>query len=154
MTEIVTKISPRYDKVVKLLNSSGFFSTGVHGTEGGQPEGEEGETVASVAAKAEFGLGQPQRSWLRAWFDENKDEVMAQLNRQLQAAITNGETYEWAMERVALWVQADIQRRIRDGILPENSPITIALKGSSTPLIDSGLFRSSVVSYFNSQRVG
>ena len=144
--------SPRMGEVLAFLKSKGQVTTGVHGQEGGS--GYDGDvTVSDIASAAEFGLGQPQRSWLRAWFDENRSQIESQLSTQLRLALSEGHDFEWGAERFALWMQADIQRRIRNGIAPENHPMTIAKKGSSTPLIDTGLFRSSVVSYFKGARV-
>lgn len=150
-SEVKSRTSPRYSQVVDFLKSKGEITTGVHASEGEAPDGE--VTVAEIANAAEFGLGQPQRSWLRAWFDENRSEIEAMLAKQLRIALAENKGFDWAANRVALWLQADIQKRIRNGIAPENHPLTIEKKGSSTPLIDTGIFRSSVVSYFKGQRV-
>jgi hypothetical protein len=48
------------------------------------------------------------------------------------------------MKLIGMRVVGDIQDRISDGIPPPNSPITIARKGSSKPLIDSGQLRQSI----------
>ena len=145
---IESRTSPRLDQVLEFLRSKGTITTGVHASEGGSPYDDGATTVADIASAAEFGLAQPQRSWLRAWFDENKSEIESQLATQLRLAMSEGKPFEWAAERVALWMQADIQRRISRGIAPENHPETIARKGSSRPLVDTGLFRSSILSYF------
>ena len=148
----MVKTDPRYDKIVQFLQSGGTITTGVHGTEGSETY-EDGPSIAEIASAAEFGLGQPQRSWLREWFDANRSEIESQLGKQLRAAMRQGKSFDWAAERVALWLQADIQKRITRGISPENAEITVLNKGSSTPLIDSGLFRSAIVSYFKGSKV-
>lgn len=155
MTSTVTSRTdtPRLERTLRFLEARGVITTGVHGDEGEQLHDSEGVSIADVASFAEFGLGQPQRSWLRAWFDENSHRLEAMLAKQLQAAMTAGESFEWAMERTALWMQADIQRRIRNRISPPNAASTIARKGSSTPLIDTGVFRSAILSYFEGKPI-
>lgn len=135
-----------------FLKSQGQIETGVFA----EAEGityEDGGNVLQAATDAEFGIEQPMRSWLRAWFDENQSQIESQLAAQMRLAFKRGETFEWAAERVALWLQADIQKRVTQGIDPPNHPLTVAKKGSSTPLIDSGLLRSAIVSHFNGKAV-
>lgn len=153
MSDIKDKVDPRLAAILRLLDGSlPVVTVGVHDNEAlRQYEG--GQTVKDIAEAAEFGLGQPVRSWLRGWFDENRSQISAQIECQLTLAIERGETKEWAAERVAIWAQADIQRRIRNGIQPPNAPLTVAKKGSSTPLIDKGLFRSSVLAYIEGRRI-
>jgi hypothetical protein len=144
----------RVERTLRFLEARGVITTGVHGDEGEQLHDAEGVSIADVASFAEFGLGQPQRSWLRAWFDENSERIESQLARQIALAMKEGKDFEWAMQRVALWMQGDIQRRIRNRIAPPNAPSTIARKGSSTPLIDTGVFRSAILSYFEGKPIG
>ena len=153
MSEIIEKTDPRMEALLQLLDGElPVVTVGVHDNEAlRQYEG--GQTVKDIAEAAEFGLGQPTRSWLRGWFDENETQIQAQLERQLTFAVERGHSREWAAERVAIWAQADIQRRIRNGIDPPNAPETVHKKGSSVPLIDTGLFRSSVLAYIEGRRV-
>lgn len=152
MSTITEKIDPRYEKLLQFFSSRGQFTIGVHGAEGSESYAD-GPTIADIAEAAEFGLGQPMRSWLRGWFDESKSEIESILQSQFELAATRGESFDWAAERVALWAQASIQRRIRNGISPPNAQETIDKKGSSTPLIDTGLFRSAVVAYYQGRQV-
>jgi len=118
---------------------------GVIGTDAGRSE-DGTVTVSDVATWAEFGLGQPQRSWLRGWIDANGD-VLARLMRSEAAAVKAGtRTKREALARLGVVIAGSIQERIANGIAPENAPATIAKKGSSTPLIDKGQFRSSISS--------
>ena len=152
MTSISDKKDPRYEKLVEFFTSRSEWTTGVHGAEGSETY-PDGPTIAEIAEAAEFGLGQPMRSWLRAWFDETKSQLESLMLSQYELAATQGQSTDWAAERVALWAQASIQRRIRNGISPPNAQETIDKKGSSVPLIDTGLFRSAIVSYFKGKQV-
>lgn len=124
---------------------SGTVMTGVHGDDGGKLNGL--LTISEIAEIHEFGLGVPERSWLRAWFDEREGNFPAAIKAELEAAMKAGEkTFEPALDRFGVTTQGSIQKRISDFIPPENSPVTIARKGSSTPLIAEGLFRSAILS--------
>ena len=109
-------------------------------------EGSDDLTVADVAMFNEFGLGVPERSFIRAWYDEQLEENKAKF-RKLQAAVLRDElTQEQAFKQLGLVFVGDIQRRISNGIPPANAESTIARKGSSTPLINTGQLRSAVAS--------
>lgn len=105
----------------------------------------DGVTVGEIAAANEFGTARiPERSFIRAWYDGRITENRKAL-RALSARVLRGElTQEQAWEQLGLLFQADIQKRMAEGVPPPNAPATIAAKGSSTPLIDSGQLRSSV----------
>lgn len=105
---------------------------------------EGGITVAQVAEWAEFGLGQPQRSWLRAWVDNNRSELDRVVAAETRAIVEGRRTQAQALDRLGLWIQGQIQQRIANGIAPPNAESTIDHKGSSTPLIDTGQLRSSI----------
>lgn len=107
---------------------------------------EDGITVAQVAEWAEFGLGQPERSWLRAWVDSSDAAIKAQIRAQVAGFSSGRFTRRQALERLAAWMVGEIRARIARGIAPPNAQSTIDRKGSSTPLIDKGQFRSSIAS--------
>ncbi|MBA3833610.1 MAG: hypothetical protein H0X34_17305 [Chthoniobacterales bacterium] len=120
-------------------------TVGVHEAEGAAAEGD-GPTVLDVAEWNEFGTDTiPERSFIRGWCDENVDQNKT-LMRKLSAALLSGKipTVEAALNRFGLVAVAGIQARIRAGIAPENAASTIAKKGSSTPLIDSGTLWTSI----------
>lgn len=140
------KISPRYKALQKMAAEGGFtdtLTTGVHGEEGGAGH-TEGLTVSDIAEANEFGLGVPERSWLRAWFDENEPKLHKAIKAELDAALDTGKPKR-AFKSLAVTIQASIQQRISNGIDPENAESTIRQKGSSTPLIDEGIFRSAIL---------
>ena len=150
---ITEKVSPRYGRLMKFLGQEhGEISVGIHGPEGGAPH-PAGTSVAEIAEQHEFGLGVPQRSFIRGWFDANQREIERVLREQLELSLKRGMSLDWALERVALWAQADIQRFIVRGVPPPNHPATIAKKGSSTPLIDTGVLKAAVLAYYRGKRV-
>ncbi len=122
------------------------ITVGIHAADGKEPhKNGHGETLADIAAIHEFGApGIPQRSFLRAWFDENQQKTKEATKRMAQSVLQGKRTRNQAIELLAQTFVAQIQRRIAQGIQPPNSPVTIALKGSSTPLIDTGQLRTSI----------
>lgn len=104
-------------------------------------------TNAEVAAINEFGLGHnPERSFLRATVDQEKSEIHDRL-RHIGGTIFDFKSTGDIKQEARLfgeWFVGRMKQRIRDGIDPPDAPATIAEKGSSTPLIDSGQFWSSL----------
>lgn len=124
---------------------------GVIGAKGDEPHtgaGDGGDvTVAQVAEWMEFGTPTiPARSWLRAAIDEFGPELERRISIESRAVISGQRTQEQALARVGVWIVGKIQERIARGIPPALAAGTIARKGSTTPLIDTGQLRSSITS--------
>lgn len=118
-------------------------TVGIHEAEGDADH--EGATVADVGSFHEFGLGVPQRSFIRDWADENEGENKERIRKIGEAIVTGKiDSPEQGLERFGLFAVGSIQQRMATGIEPELSPATIASKGSSVPLIDTGVLRSSI----------
>jgi hypothetical protein len=107
-------------------------------------DGGKGQTVADVATFNEFGLGVPERSFIRGWFDENEPKLGAFLKKLDQRVLAGELTLEQAKNQFGLICVGGIQRRMVAGIAPENAESTKKAKGSSTPLVDTGQLKSSV----------
>ncbi len=102
-------------------------------------------SVAEVGSFHEFGTRSiPQRSFIRAWFDERQPELNELVRSQLRLAFGGRVTAEQAGERIALKAEASVKRRIRDRIAPPLAAETIRRKGSSVPLIDTGQLRAAI----------
>jgi hypothetical protein len=131
--------------VFNLAREKPKIAVGVFESEGGLSAGK-GTTVVDIAIWNEFGTADiPARSFLRGWFDENEETAKTALMRFLQGYLEKKyQTKEQALDAFGAWLQGQIQARIAKGIPPPNAPSTIAKKGSSKPLIDSGQLRSSI----------
>lgn len=101
-------------------------------------------TVGEVAGWAEFGIGQPRRSWLVDWIEANGSALAERTRIETRAIIEGRRTKAQALGRLGLWIQGEIQQRISNGVAPPNAQATIDRKGSSTPLIDTNQLRSSI----------
>lgn len=108
-------------------------------------DAEDGATMAEIATYHEFGIGVPQRSFLRAWADQDRQKIEATLRRLTVRVIAGKLTREQAYEQFGGWAQGQVQKFIADGrVQPPLDQRTIDAKGSSKPLIDTGQLRSSI----------
>lgn len=117
-------------------------TVGVHAPEGAKLDGK--LTVAELATIQEYGLGVPERSFIRAWADDMRAENDIALRKIAQAIIKGKYDGRTGLDRFGLLCVGQIQTRISNGIPPANAPSTIKRKGSSTPLIDDGQLRSAI----------
>lgn len=113
--------------------------------DGDRPHGNDGATVLEVGLYNEFGTDRiPARSFIRAWFDENEAKNREDLAKLMQSVVTGARTKEQILELLGARFVGEIQARIAEGIDPPNAKSTIERKGSSTPLIETGVLRSSI----------
>lgn len=102
-------------------------------------------TLAEVAAAHEFGTDKiPQRSFIRATMDLHRADIMAMMSSLVALVVAGKIDARTACERLGIYAQGLVQARIAEGIAPELAPSTIARKGSSKQLVDSGQLRSSI----------
>ncbi|WP_244651263.1 hypothetical protein [Rhizobium sp. CFBP 8762] len=86
----------------------------------------------------------PERPFMRNSMRENQSKYGSALKASA-AKILRGETNtKQVLSKLGILAQGDIQEEITSLASPPNSPVTIALKGSSNPLIDSGEMRGAV----------
>ncbi|MDR2150125.1 MAG: hypothetical protein LBO67_04790 [Spirochaetaceae bacterium] len=116
-----------------------------------------GATLAQIAAWNELGvLGPPfsqhgsgkwfipPRPFIRG-FADGKHELTAQTMEKLSGQVSGGKiTAETALRQLGQYGQDGVKSYIRDGTFTQNADSTIAKKGSSHPLIDTGTLRNSV----------
>lgn len=136
--------------LARLLKASKgtTLTVGVHEAEGAEIDEGGDATVLDVATFNEFGTESiPRRSFIADWADENADQHREMIRKSM-AAVAKGQlpSVEVALERLGLQFVGEVQRRIKAGISPDNAPETIAAKGSSLPLVDSGQLFTSITS--------
>lgn len=102
-------------------------------------------TVGEVASFNEFGLGVPERSFIREAVDD-KEQLIKQKLRSIAEAIRKDprKSVKVGLGQFGNWLAGGMKQRIEDWIPPPNAPATIARKGSDTPLVDTGQLRSSI----------
>lgn len=102
-------------------------------------------TLAEVAAANEFGVpsrGIPARPFLR---ESGKEYGRAWGKRWGAAAkqVVRGQGPE-GFSTLGVVLVSDVKRKITDGPWAPNAPLTVRLKGSDRPLIDTGQLRNSI----------
>lgn len=116
----------------------------VIGVQQGDMNGE-GKQIAQYAAYNEFGSGRtPERSFMRTAFDENLPALQRDMEKRYTEVVEGTKTVYQALGLVGLYHQEVIKQKINDNVPPPNSPVTIALKGSSRTLIDTSAMKNSI----------
>jgi len=106
----------------------------------------EGENIAEYASKNEFGGGgTPSRPFMRIAFDENTDKIGKDFTTQAKQMYTGRRTADQALTVIGI-KHADRIKNVITGrdIPPPLSPVTVAKKGSTKTLVDTGAMVSAV----------
>lgn len=120
---------------IGFLRSSAFYA------------GKDNITVAQVAAINEFGSNDghvPERSFMRSSIDANKKQIERLLNKLSGKCVDGTMTPKKALGLVGEFVKSKMVSKINAGVPPDNAESTIARKGSSKPLIDTGQLKNSI----------
>jgi len=118
-------------------------TAGIHVEQGAQERGE--ITVVDIGAIHEFGLGHaPERSFIRATFDDKRAALLETLRKGYKQIVKGKLTPDTVVGLAGAQYVAEVQKRIVAGIAPPNTPQTIKRKGSSTPLVDTGVLKSAI----------
>lgn len=129
---------------LSTLADEPYVTVGIHEDVGGYRAAEDGATVAEYATYNEFGMGVPERSFLRSTVDEEEDEIGRRMTRAITDQIDGRRPMRQGLARVGAYTVGKVKQKIRDLDTPPNAPATIAKKGSDNPLIESGRMRNSV----------
>lgn len=115
------------------------------------PYPETGESVVTIGVIHEFGspsMNIPERSFLRSTSRENRSAYIKGLVTVSSKAFKDGNLDSAKLTQglglIGRKMQDDIQSKIDTGPFAPNSEYTIAMKGSSKPLIDTGHLRQSI----------
>jgi phage gpG-like protein len=100
-------------------------------------------TMIELAAIHEFGAPAaniPERSFIRRTIEKNRSELVAMSAKLAQQILRGKLEPEAVLKILGEWAVAKVRAEITsgDGIPPPLKPATIARKGSSRPLVDTG----------------
>lgn len=128
-----------------VQGKTGWFETAKYAT---------GVPVAYVATIHEFGAEItfdngakaiiPARPFMRPTVAAKGKQWTALLGEGAKSVLTGGATPLQVMEAVALRAAGDVAKTISEITSPPLSPLTIARKGSTKPLVDTGQLIQSV----------
>jgi len=101
----------------------------------------DGTSIVDYATYNEFGTARiPARPFMTITADKNRDKVQAFTGHLVGRMIDGKLDSTSVLKNLGEWYQAQMQLSVRtakDWAIP-NAPSTIAMKGSSSPLIDKG----------------
>ena len=150
----VVSIDHGWNELRRMMREAGggdsFAKAGIVGAKASAQHegGDEQEPVnnATLAMIHEFGLGVPERSFIRAAFDANREKYLANLQTLVSAIYDGKLTVGRALTLLGMQCASDIRKLIIDGagVPPPNAPATIKRKGSSRPLVDSAQMKNSI----------
>lgn len=86
----------------------------------------------------------PERSFIRGTFDKHKDLIEEESQREITRIIEEGISVEAAYEGLGERFEGLTKTFLTELTTPPNAPATIAAKGSSNPLIDTGGLRKAI----------
>ena len=105
----------------------------------------DGTAVAYVPTIHEFGTASiPARPFMRPAVADNGSQWLEQLADGARASLTGGQSPDAVLELVALGAAGNVAEKIAAVASPPLKPATIARKGSSKPLVDTGQMIASV----------
>lgn len=134
--EAIRRLSSILNTVDKKEVAVGY-PVGVTGLGSPEPAYDDEASIIEVALKNNYGFGVPRRAFMdlaSKYMEETYKKVMDQLGPKLM----RGEAELEKVLDVAGTVAAeDIRKAITQGNWRPNAPLTIALKGSDVPLIDT-----------------
>lgn len=135
----------RFLNELTKLKGGSFVQIGIQSN---APDPEDGKlNMAQIASVHEFGTRDkkiPERSFIRTTMDE-KNRTFSLLTDNQLSKIGRGETtVNKALNVLGQLIASAIKRKITLLQDPPNAPSTIAKKGSSNPLLDTGRMRASI----------
>lgn len=130
------------------LRGNKYATVGIHEDAGEHPDS--GMTNAQLGAKLNFGdetntlFGHPAPIPPRPWLIPGVESATPDVIDTIASGIEKGLPTDQIMEQVGEFAAGAVQQYMTDLRTPPNSAYTIAQKGSSNPLIDTGALRASV----------
>lgn len=100
--------------------------------------------TAGGASGGGWGGPIPERPFLANAMRSNAASYRAAMKTSAAKILRGEAKLEGVLQKLGILAQGDIQEEITNLRSPPNSPVTIARKGSSNPLIDTGEMRGAV----------
>jgi hypothetical protein len=108
------------------------------------PNYPDGTSIVAVAVINEFGTAKiPERSFLRKAVYSNAQKYY-NMFRQAALVVLRGKDETKELQKIGMVASQDVKLQIDATLNPPNAPYTIARKGSSHPLIDTGHLRQQI----------
>jgi len=108
--------------------------------------GSENSDVVKYASKNEFGVGVPERPFMRHTFDIEKEKISDMITKTVSGYIKKDRNLFKSFGLIGNYIKSRIQNSITTAYqwAKPNAPLTKKLKKSDKPLIDTGRMRASI----------
>lgn len=124
-------------ELAQIAKDQPVVDVGLLGEKASESHGE--ATNVMVGSWQEFGTKYiPERSFLRSTFNQKRPEYDAMIAKEAKSVYENKGSVMDGLNRVGLKAANDVKATIRGNIPPPLADSTIARKGSSLPLVDTG----------------
>lgn len=100
--------------------------------------------LKDLAAIHELGLGVPKRPFIEPSLKANRKKYLAYAGRQITPIIRRRQSLNNTWQTIGVMAVADIQKYMVTAQFTPLAASTIARKGSSKPLIDTGQMRQAI----------
>ncbi|WP_100488558.1 hypothetical protein [Sporolactobacillus pectinivorans] len=150
--------------LLKAFNQDHKIKIGYFGSNADKKSGDSDITLGNLAAIQEFGckipvtdkmraylasqglflkkdtkfINIPERSFIRSGWDNAENDVLDKLDSLLNEVIQASFPIDKLLDVIGLESKGKLQQYARDLNSPPNHPFTVAQKGSSNPLVDTG----------------
>lgn len=136
----------RVAEIVAQHRGASAVAVGIQGAQATAAHDGGSLSTADIGMVHEFGLGVPERAFMRRTFETRAADIN-KLGVALERRMVRNETaMDVALKTIGAAVVGFVQATIANGVPPPNAPATVARKGSSTPLVDTGQLRNSITS--------
>jgi hypothetical protein len=134
-----------FGEAVHDLADGPYVKVGVQGEQASAQHGADGLTNVELATIHEYGLGVPERSFIRAGIDDHQGDIANLLAVMGQRVLFGEITEAYALAIVGEVTVGILKERILAHIAPPLQPATIAAKGGiTTPLFHHGTLTASI----------
>ncbi len=107
-----------------------------------RPHEPTGQPTDEIGLYHEFGRGVPERSFLRAWIDEEREVIQDKMGELITTTLEGGGDWRGPFGK---WCVAQVQQRINAGIAPALSDATLGRRPARPPLLDTHQLVTAVI---------
>lgn len=136
--QVVRDVDKGWNRIQQMFNASRVRYIAVGLLEPTNARSDSSIPNAYLGSIHEFGLGVPERSFLRRTFDEKQESYFQSMKIRAGMILAGRLDPETTLDKLGVKVKDDIQATIQAGVPPALAEATVARKGSSKTLIDSG----------------
>lgn len=138
-------IDKGWKSIIKELKNGAGAYTKVGLQEGSQRNESSHTSMVAIGVVHEFGNERvPERSFLRSTHDAQRGAIAGLMESEYTAILAGRSTFRRSLFLIGEWFESRVKEKIRSNIPPALKPSTIAKKGSSLALVDTGQMLNSI----------